>query len=307
MSLSGLAEKKAADARASDHRWLILVVVSIAQLMVVLDATVVNIALPSAQARPWLSPMTTGSGSSPPTRLAFGSLLLLGGRLGDLVGRKYVVHHRLGRRSRLPRRSAARRRLVRGAGHRPHACRASSGRSWRPAALSTLVTTFHTPRDRGKRLRRVRLGRSRRRRRRPDSGRCADGIPLLALGNVRQCGLRCGRRRGGRRSCTWSTRRPPVRQRIDCPRNAVLASAGLFGLVFGFSHAESAGWTSNTTTAVSPGRSAWLLLVPPSSWLRAGWRSPLLPLRVDHRPSPGHRLPGRSASQASPCSGYSCS
>ncbi len=34
---------------ASDHRWLILVIVAIAQLMVVLDATIVNIALPSAQ------------------------------------------------------------------------------------------------------------------------------------------------------------------------------------------------------------------------------------------------------------------
>ena len=33
----------------SDHRWLILVIVAVAQLMVVLDATVVNIALPSAQ------------------------------------------------------------------------------------------------------------------------------------------------------------------------------------------------------------------------------------------------------------------
>jgi hypothetical protein len=33
----------------SDHRWLILVIVAIAQLMVVLDSTIVNIALPSAQ------------------------------------------------------------------------------------------------------------------------------------------------------------------------------------------------------------------------------------------------------------------
>src|SRR5438309_10963667 len=71
----------------SDHRWLILVVVSIAQLMVVLDATVVNIALPSAQAdlgfddsqRQWI--VTAYA-------LAFGSLLLLGGRIGDLFGRK---------------------------------------------------------------------------------------------------------------------------------------------------------------------------------------------------------------------------
>ena len=61
--------------------------VGLAQLMVVLDATVVNIALPSAQAdlgftdgeRQWV--ITAYS-------LAFGSLLLLGGRLSDLMGRK---------------------------------------------------------------------------------------------------------------------------------------------------------------------------------------------------------------------------
>ena len=66
----------------NDHRWLILVTVAIAQLMVVLDSTVVNIALPSAQRdlgfansdRQWV--VTAYA-------LAFGSLLLLGGRLGD--------------------------------------------------------------------------------------------------------------------------------------------------------------------------------------------------------------------------------
>ena len=69
------------------RRWITLVVVGLAQLMVVLDATVVNIALPSAQAdlgftdgqRQWI--ITAYS-------LAFGSLLLLGGRLSDLMGRK---------------------------------------------------------------------------------------------------------------------------------------------------------------------------------------------------------------------------
>src|SRR5882724_4615456 len=68
-------------------RWLILVVLGIAQLMVVLDATIVNIALPSAQAdlgfsdgnRQWI--VTAYS-------LAFASLLLLGGRIADLFGRK---------------------------------------------------------------------------------------------------------------------------------------------------------------------------------------------------------------------------
>src|SRR3954451_8706563 len=76
-------------ATANDHRWLILVIVAVAQLMVVLDATVVNIALPSAQHalgfpnsdRQWI--VTAYS-------LAFGSLLLLGGRLGDMFSRKRV-------------------------------------------------------------------------------------------------------------------------------------------------------------------------------------------------------------------------
>src|ERR1700732_5323527 len=74
---------------ASDHRWLILVIVAVAQLMVVLDATIVNIALPSAQHalgfpnsdRQWV--VTAYS-------LAFGSLLLVGGRLGDMFSRKWV-------------------------------------------------------------------------------------------------------------------------------------------------------------------------------------------------------------------------
>lgn len=54
---------------ADPRRWLILAVVAIAQLMVVLDVTIVNIALPSAQKalgfakRPWVSPTATGSGS----------------------------------------------------------------------------------------------------------------------------------------------------------------------------------------------------------------------------------------------------
>ena len=70
-------------------RWLALVVIAIAQLMVVLDATIVNIAMPSAQRqlhiddanRQWILTAYT---------LAFGGLLLLGGRIADYVGRKKV-------------------------------------------------------------------------------------------------------------------------------------------------------------------------------------------------------------------------
>src|SRR6202789_2367577 len=73
-----------------DRRWWILAVLGIAQLMVVLDGTIVNIALPTAQHalhfsnadRQWI--VTAYS-------LAFGSLLLLGGRIGDIVGRKRAL------------------------------------------------------------------------------------------------------------------------------------------------------------------------------------------------------------------------
>ena len=72
-----------------ERRWAILAVLATAQLMVVLDTTVVNIALPSAQKALGFS---TGDRQWVVTAyaLAFGSLLLLGGRLADLLGRKRV-------------------------------------------------------------------------------------------------------------------------------------------------------------------------------------------------------------------------
>jgi EmrB/QacA subfamily drug resistance transporter len=71
-------------------RWLALAVIGITQLMVVLDASIVNIALPSAQQelgisdadRQWVVTAYT---------LAFGGLLLLGGRIADYVGRKRTL------------------------------------------------------------------------------------------------------------------------------------------------------------------------------------------------------------------------
>lgn len=80
-------DQLAADARVHSRRWWILAILGLAQLMVVLDATIVNIALPSAQRalgfstseREWV--VTAYS-------LAFGSLLLFGGQLSDFLGRK---------------------------------------------------------------------------------------------------------------------------------------------------------------------------------------------------------------------------
>ena len=71
------------------RRWAVLALLGVAQLMVVLDVTIVNVALPSAQralgfstdSRQWV--VTAYA-------LAFGSLLLLGGKLGDLFGRKWT-------------------------------------------------------------------------------------------------------------------------------------------------------------------------------------------------------------------------
>src|SRR5436190_12219197 len=69
------------------RRWIALGIIAVAQLMIVLDASIVNIALPSAQRdlgisdadRQWVVTAYT---------LAFGGLLLLGGRIADYAGRK---------------------------------------------------------------------------------------------------------------------------------------------------------------------------------------------------------------------------
>ena len=86
----GAEDQTPVDVANHDRRWWILGVLGIAQLMVILDGTIVNIALPSAQHalhfsnadRQWI--VTAYS-------LAFGSLLLLGGRIGDIIGRKRAL------------------------------------------------------------------------------------------------------------------------------------------------------------------------------------------------------------------------
>jgi hypothetical protein len=77
----------AAVAAPARGRWLILAVAGVAQLMVVLDATIVNIALPSAQQALGFS-VTDRQWVVTAYALAFGGLLLVGGRLSDLFGRK---------------------------------------------------------------------------------------------------------------------------------------------------------------------------------------------------------------------------
>jgi EmrB/QacA subfamily drug resistance transporter len=146
-SVPGGAVTTAGPARTGDRRWLVLAVVGIAQLMIVLDITVMNIALPSAQKalhfttvdRQWV--ITAYS-------LAFGSLLLFGGRLGDVFGRKvtfltgligFAVASAVGGASvNFVMLITAR------------ACQGVFAALLAPAALSVLTTTFSDPRDRGR-------------------------------------------------------------------------------------------------------------------------------------------------------------
>ena len=83
----------AAPAGPTRAHWWILVVIAGAQLMVVLDSTIMIIALPSAQHglgfsntdRQWVVTAYT---------LAFGGFLVLGGRISDMIGTKTDPHHR---------------------------------------------------------------------------------------------------------------------------------------------------------------------------------------------------------------------
>src|SRR3954471_12519988 len=135
------------DSPHHDRRGLVLAVLGIAQLMVVLDVTIVNIALPSAQRdlgfsddlRQWV--ITAYA-------LAFGSLLLLGGRLGDLFGRKRTfVAGLLG--------FAAASAVGGAAGSfgvlvAARAAQGVFGALLAPSALALLSTTFTEPHERGK-------------------------------------------------------------------------------------------------------------------------------------------------------------
>src|ERR1700693_1299997 len=131
----------------SDHRWLILVIVAIAQLMVVLDSTIVNIALPAAQ-RALGFPNSDRQWVVTAYALAFGSLLLLGGRLGDMFSRKRVFIAGLvgfALSSALGGAATSFDMLV-----AARTLQGAFGAILAPAALGTLVSTFRDPRERGR-------------------------------------------------------------------------------------------------------------------------------------------------------------
>jgi len=143
--LKGDAETE--EERSHRRRWWILAVLGIAQLMVILDSTVVNIALPTAQHalhfssadRQWI--VTAYS-------LAFGSLLLLGGRISDYIGRKNALIIGLvgfALASALGGFSVNFTMLV-----IARSIQGVFGALLAPAVLALLTTTFNDPAERGK-------------------------------------------------------------------------------------------------------------------------------------------------------------
>jgi EmrB/QacA subfamily drug resistance transporter len=256
----------------SSLRWWVLATVAIAQLMVVLDNSVVNIALPSAQKdlgftngeRQWV--VTAYS-------LAFGSLLLLGGRLSDIVGRKITFIVGLigfAGSSALGGAAASFGMLV-----AARALQGAFGAVLAPTALAVLTTTFTVQRERAR----------------------AFGVFGAIAGAGGAVGLLLGGFLTQDLNWRWSlyvnvvfavvavigallfVRAPSsteARPRLDVP-GTVLISGGLFALVLGFSNAETDGWSAIQT---------WGLLVACGILLIAFvlWQTrashPLLPLAV---------------------------
>ena len=223
------------------NRWAVLALLSVAQLMVVLDATIVTVALPSAQRalhfsnenRQWV--VTAYA-------LAFGSLLLVGGKLGDLFGRKWALIAGLVGFSL----ASAVGGLAQSFGLlvAARATQGVFGALLAPSALSLLTVTFAGTDDWSR----------------------AFGIFGAVAGGAGAIGLLLGGILTQALSWRWClyvnlviavpttivalrllvNHRPPERAHIDIP-GVLTWTLGLFALVFGFSNAETHGWGATAT------------------------------------------------------------
>jgi EmrB/QacA subfamily drug resistance transporter len=253
------------------RRWLILAVLAVAQLMVILDATIVNIALPSAQedlgfsddSRQWI--VTAYA-------LAFGSLLLLGGRLSDLVGRKWMFIAGLAGFAGASAAGGAAQSFELLVGAR--ALQGIFGAMLAPASLALLIETFTDPAERRK----------------------ATGLYGAIAGGGGAIGLLLGGVLTEYVSWRWCLyvnlgfaipaglaamallhhRRVAVKPRLDLP-GVLTASSGIFALVYGFSSAETDGWSAGITLVSF---AAAVLLLGAFVAIQRRVAHPLLPLRV---------------------------
>jgi EmrB/QacA subfamily drug resistance transporter len=247
------------------------VVIALAQLMVVLDATIVNIALPSAQRdlgmsdgnRQWVITAYT---------LAFGGLLLLGGRIADLVGRKRTfVIGLVGFAAASALGGAAT-----GSGML-FAARALQGvfaALLAPSALSLLTTTFTDPKERGK----------------------AFGIYGALAGSGSAIGFIVGGLLTEYLNWRWCLyvnvpiavaavigalvllhdRPGHAGARLDVP-GVLLGCGGLVAIVYGFSEAQPRGWSDPLVLTLIVGG---VVLLAAFVWWQSRARTPLLPLHI---------------------------
>ena len=221
----GLPAGRFARARRLDRSAVVLAVILTSQLMVVLDATIVNVALPDMKAALHFSDAGLSWVLNAYT-LTFGGLLLLGARAGDLLGRRGYLP---GRHRDLHRRLAGRRvrhhRLVPAGGPGAAGRRRRAGRT-----VVAGPAGHHVPRGTraDARHRAVHRGLHRRRRHRPDLRRNAHPVGVLALGAVRQ---RPDRHRGIRGRPFGTARdRPPARSVRPGRCDHLHARHGLAGL-----------------------------------------------------------------------------
>ncbi|MFE4538788.1 MFS transporter [Streptomyces scopuliridis] len=273
--MSKTAEPRRPDTGATapdPSRWKALVFIALAQLMVVLDATIVNIALPSAQQDLGIS---DGNKQWVITAyaLAFGGLLLFGGRIADLWGRKRTfVTGLIGFAAASAIGGAATGEgLLLGA----RALQGVFGALLAPAALSLLAVTFTDAKERAK----------------------AFGIFGAIAGGGGAVGLILGGFLTEYLDWRWTffvnipfaivaalgayfVIREPAggrnRSALDIP-GVVLSTLGLVSLVYGFTRAESNGWGDSTTIGLFV---AAAVLLATFVAVESRVKAPLLPLRV---------------------------
>ncbi|MEU3983027.1 MFS transporter [Streptomyces sp. NPDC026672] len=271
MNITRKGESEAQKGDVDPRRWWGLVIIALAQLMVVLDATIVNIALPSAQHdlgmsdgnRQWVITAYT---------LAFGGLLLLGGRIADLVGRKrtfvvgligFAAASALGG-------AATGSGMLFGA----RALQGVFAAVLAPSALSLLTTTFTDPRERGK----------------------AFGIYGALAGSGSAIGFIVGGLLTEYLNWRWCLyvnvpiavvavigalallHDRPARSgaRLDVP-GVLLGCGGLVAVVYGFSEAQPRGWSDPLVLGLF---AAGAVLLAAFVWWQARTPMPLLPLRI---------------------------
>jgi EmrB/QacA subfamily drug resistance transporter len=269
MSLTTSIPRQSARA---DRRWWVLALLVMAQFVVILDAAIVNVALPSIKtalhfSTPNLQYVVTAYA------ITFGGLLLLGGRLSDRLGRRRVFMAGVALftvASLLNGIATASGELI--------AFRALQGAGaalLTPAALSLLVTTFTEPRERNLAL----------------------GIWAAAAGGGGAVGLLLGGGLTSGLSWRWiffvnvpvgvavalvspvllrESRAEGEARTFDFA-GAGSITGGLMLLVYGLTRASQHGWRNGTTVAVLAGAAALI-----AAFVAIEWRSrePLLPLRL---------------------------